>query len=74
MDCIRENMNQCLPFATLVTNSGPAKAEVMRKMMPMVKEMATGVSRRNSRLLGTCTSSLLWALLPNLAPIQPAST
>ncbi len=43
-------------------------------MIPMVKEMATGVSRRNSRLLGTCTSSLLWALLPNLAPIQPAST
>ena len=52
---------------------GPAKAEVM-KMMPMVKEMATGVSRRNSGLLGLHLFAAVGLVAGNLAPIQPAST
>ena len=61
-------------LATLATNSGPAKAEVMRKMMPMVKEMATGVSRRNSRLWAPAPLRAAVGLVAELGADQPAST
>ncbi|SYN65504.1 Uncharacterised protein [Klebsiella pneumoniae] len=42
--------------------------------MLMVKEIATGVSRKNSRLFGTFMSSAECSLLPNLLPMKPANT